>query len=226
MRDLVGVAVSFLYFFGLLFMARLLKSNLELSRKFVHILLGNWWLVVVYFFNSMWTAGIVPFAFIFINYASVKRNKKGGLLSELERKNEKKSYGIVLYPISMLLLVIISYTIIKQPYIGGIGLLALSYGDGSAALIGQKFNYKSFVVFGNKKTVSGSVGMFLATFFSTLIFMMIVQIDLPFHIVIPALITVAVISTLLEACTPFGFDNITVPLSAVGVFYIFVRLFG
>ncbi len=226
MQDLIGIVISFIYFFGLLFLSKLFKKNLELSRKFVHILLGNWWLIVVFFFSSVWTASVVPFAFIFINYISVKRNRKGGLLSDLERKTGKKSYGIVAYPISMLLLVIISFSLLKQPYIGGIGLLALSYGDGFAALIGQRFNYKPVTIWGNRKTLSGSAGMFIATFLSIFIFLMIVQPALSFGIVIPTLIVVALISSVFEMFTPFGLDNITVPFSALGVFYISVRLFG
>ena len=226
MQNFIGIILSFVYFFGLLFLAKLFKNNLELSRKFVHIMLGNWWLIVTYFFTSAWAASVVPFVFIFINYISLKRNKKGGLLSELERKTEKKSYGIVAYPISMLLLVILSFAILKQPYVGGIGLLALSYGDGFAALIGQKFNFKPIILFGNKKTISGSIGMFIAVFMSTLVFMLIIPTSLSFYLIVPTLIVVAFISTIFEMFTPFGFDNITVPFSAVGAFYLAIRLFG
>ena len=67
-------------------------------------------------------------------------------------------------PATLVILVVISFGALKEPYIGGIGLMALAYGDGFAALIGKKFGWKPFYVFKNKKTVSGCAGMFSATF--------------------------------------------------------------
>jgi phytol kinase len=220
MWSIIGILVSFVYYFGLLFISKLFKSNLEYGRKFVHIMLGNWWFLALIFFDSVFTAIIVPFSFIFVNYISLKRNKKGGLLSELERKNGKKSYGIVAYPIAMTMLVIVSYSVIRQPYIGGIGLFALAYGDGFATIIGQKYNYKPMVFCGNVKTLSGSLSMFCATFLSTFIYVLIVSGTSHMLVIIPSMLLVALISTLFELFTPFGLDNITVPLAATGTFYM------
>jgi len=224
MFNFIGVIVSFIYFFGLLFIAPIFKKNLEISRKFVHIMLGNWWFIVILFFNNVWAASIVPFSFIFINYLSIKRNKAGGLLSELERKNESKSYGIITYPIAMLLLVIISFTLLRTPYIGGIGLMALSYGDGFAALVGKKFDYIKFTTWGNKKTISGCVGMFIATFISITIFISIASIYHSISVIIILSLILALVATFFEAFTPVGFDNITVPLSVVGAYYFILNI--
>lgn len=85
-----GVVLSFAYFFALLIISqRLSFLSLEGKRKFVHILLGNWWFMVLAFFDQVVYASIVPASFIVINYMSLKRNKKGGLLSELERKKNR-----------------------------------------------------------------------------------------------------------------------------------------
>ncbi len=222
MMDYLGIGLSYAYFFGLLFIAKFIKGDIEISRKFVHILLGNWWFIVVHFFSSVWAALVVPFSFIFINYYSLKRNKKGGLLAELERKDEKKSFGIVAYPIAMCLLVIISFSLLKKPYIGGIGLFALSYGDGLASLIGKRFNYKPFQIWGSRKTIAGSFGMFLGTFVFTLLYIIIININLTY--LIPILLLTSLLSTIVEALTPFGLDNITVPLIATFTFYFLTMI--
>lgn len=218
-----GVILSFGYFFALLIIAqRLTFLSLEGKRKFVHILLGNWWFMVLAFFDQVFYASIVPASFIAINYISLKRNKKGGLLSELERKKaDSKSYGIVLYPVSMLLLIILSFKMFHDARIGGIGLLALSYGDGFAALAGKRFNYIPFEIWGSKKTLSGSIGMFLATFISVGIYLYItrLQVTLP-EVAIPAF-GIATISTVAELITPFGVDNLTIPTLAVFVYNFF-----
>ena len=71
-RNLVGVVASFIYFFGLLIAQRYLPlKTLEHKRKFVHIMLGNWWFFVLYFFDNVIFALITPVAFIFINYISL-----------------------------------------------------------------------------------------------------------------------------------------------------------
>lgn len=88
MKDCVGIIISFAYFFGLLIVSQHIPlKTLEGKRKFVHIMLGNWWLIVLTFFSNVFAALIVPVSFIFINYWSLKRNKDNGLLSSLERKN-------------------------------------------------------------------------------------------------------------------------------------------
>ena len=218
-----GVVLSFAYFFALLIISqRLSFLSLEGKRKFVHILLGNWWFMVLAFFDQVVYASIVPASFIVINYMSLKRNKKGGLLSELERKKtNSKSYGIIIYPVSMLLLIILSFEVFHDIRIGGIGLLALSYGDGFAALVGKRFNYVPFEIWGNKKTLSGSIAMLLATFISVTIYLRITQLQVTLlGVAIPAF-WIAIVSTASELITPFGIDNLAIPISAVLVYYLF-----
>lgn len=218
-----GVILSFGYFFALLIISqRLSFLSLEGKRKFVHILLGNWWFMVLAFFDQVVYASIVPASFIVINYMSLKRNKKGGLLSELERKKtNSKSYGIIIYPVSMLLLIILSFEVFHDIRIGGIGLLALSYGDGFAALAGKRFNYVPFEIWGNKKTLSGSIAMLLATFISVSIYLRITQLQVTLlGVAIPAF-WIAIVSTASELITPFGIDNLAIPISAVLVYYLF-----
>lgn len=218
-----GVVLSFGYFFALLIISqRISFLSLEGKRKFVHILLGNWWFMVLAFFDQVVYASIVPGSFIVINYMSLKRNKKGGLLSELERKKtNSKSYGIIIYPVSMLLLIILSFEVFHDIRIGGIGLLALSYGDGFAALAGKRFNYVPFEIWGNKKTLSGSIAMLLATFISVSIYLRITQLQVTLlGVAIPAF-WIAIVSTASELITPFGIDNLAIPISAVLVYYLF-----
>lgn len=212
--NLLGVFLSFAYFFGLLILSQYMsRLTLEGKRKFVHIMLGNWWFMVLFFFDQVLYAAIVPASFIIINYISLKRNQEGGLLAELERKEEKnKSYGIVLYPISMVILVFLSFEVFHDPRVGGIGLFALSYGDGFAALVGKKFNYIPFIVWGNKKTFSGSLAMLLATTFSVGIYLYItgLQNDLLRAIILAFIVAPA--ATLVELLSPFGIDNFTIPI--------------
>lgn len=215
--NLIGIFLSFVYFFGLLVISRhMSRLTLEGKRKFVHIMLGNWWFMVLAFFDQVLCAAIVPASFIVINYVSLKRNHKGGLLSELERKEEKNpSYGIVLYPVSMVILVFLSFEVFHDPRAGGIGMLALSYGDGFAALAGKKFDYIPFTVWGNKKTISGSTAMFLATAGSVGIYLYITGLQSNIPRAMALAVIVALAAALAELLSPFGTDNLTIPVSAL-----------
>ena len=121
----------------------------------------------------------------------------------------------------MLLLIILSFEVFHDIRIGGIGLLALSYGDGFAALAGKRFNYVPFEIWGNKKTLSGSIAMFLVTFVSVSIYLCITQLQVTLlGVAIPAF-WIAIVSTASELITPFGIDNLAIPISAVLVYYLF-----
>lgn len=222
MNNLVGVIVSFVYFFGLLIASQYIPlKTLEGKRKFVHIMLGNWWLLVLAFFSNVFAAMIVPVSFIFINYLSLKRDKKNGLLSSLERKDQK-SYGIILYPVAMTIIVWLSFSVLRDIRIGGIGLIALSYGDGIAALAGKHFKSHSFKILGNTKTIAGSLGMFISTFLINIIYMFATNLASN-SVLILVSFSIALVSTIAEAATPLGIDDITVPLSAIIIYCILLR---
>ncbi len=220
MNNLIGVIISYIYFFGLLLISPYLPcKTLEGKRKFVHIMLGNWWILVLIFFDNVYAASIVPVTFIFINYVSLKRNRDDGLLSSLERKNQK-SYGIVLYPVAMTILVWLSFYL-KEIRIGGLGMIALAYGDGIAALVGKHYRYKPFTVWGNSKSISGSLGMFISTFVVTLLYLYVTGMVLEQRILLITM-AIATVTTVVEVITPFGIDDLSVPLSAVAIYCLII----
>lgn len=219
----MGVIVSFAYFFGLLLIAPQIPFKTEEARrKFVHILLGNWWFIVIIFFDNAFFASVVPFSFIFINYVSVKRNDSNGLVAGLER--QYKSYGLILFPISMWLLVLISYCFFKDVRWGGMGLLALAYGDGIAALAGQHFKFGPMNIFGSRKSIAGSMAMFITTFILISAYMYIVGLCtfMPQNILCSFI--AALVGTLAEMCTPLGIDDFTVPLFTTFVCALFLTI--
>ena len=70
--DIVGLILSYIYAFGLLFLVeaigRQLKWPQHVTRKIVHIGAGMWIWGILYFFDH-WYWGIIPFGtFILLNY--------------------------------------------------------------------------------------------------------------------------------------------------------------
>ena len=55
----LGLLVSFGYIALVIVSAKLFeKKGKEASRKFIHIMLGNWWIIAMYSFDNVWFAAI------------------------------------------------------------------------------------------------------------------------------------------------------------------------
>ncbi|MEM0214960.1 MAG: SEC59/DGK1/VTE5 family protein, partial [Archaeoglobaceae archaeon] len=95
-----------------------------------------------------------------------------------------------------------------------IGIVAMSYGDGFASLIGTKYGKRKFSIFGATKSLEGSLAMFLASvaMFAVIQIYYIGEVSL---IIIP----LALIATIIEAITPKGLDNLSVSI-AIALLYV------
>ena len=206
MRNILGIIISFVYIGGLMISAKYFeKFDKEASRKYIHILLANWWLIVMAFFDNIVWALIPPIAFVIINFISYKWN----VIKVMERDNEnKESLGTVYFALSLIPLVIISFGITNNKLIGLVGFFIMSYGDGFAALVGKCMESKKFKIFGDTKSVAGSIAMFVMAFIITLSVFVYSNTSMYF---IKAIV-VSIIATILELISVKGTDNITVPV--------------
>ena len=95
----------------------------------------------------------------------------------------------------------------------------MGYGDGLAALIGRKWGKRKLNIPSGGKTWLGTLVMFLVSFLITFVVLMIASLSLGTALGVALL--VGLISAFVEAITPLGLDNLTVPLLAaflVGAF--------
>ena len=54
MNNLIGIIVSILYIALIIVSAKAFESaGKEGSRKFIHIMLSNWWFLAMYFFDNV-----------------------------------------------------------------------------------------------------------------------------------------------------------------------------
>ena len=71
MRNILGIIVSYIAIGIVIISAKFFeKSGEETSRKYIHIMLSNWWFIAMYFFENTLYAAIVPASFVIINYIS------------------------------------------------------------------------------------------------------------------------------------------------------------
>lgn len=206
--NLLGILVSYIFIFFIIVTSKVVsKYGPEVSRKYIHIILANWWIIAMIFFKGVLWAAFVPATFVIINYISYKKD----LIKVMERnEKDKDGLGTVYYALSLLILAVITFAKNCNPLIGLFGVFVMGYGDGLAAVIGKKVKSRKYKVGNKEKSVAGSLTMFVVTFICTLIILMYLKTGM---IGIKA-IGLAVILTILEGISIKGTDNITVPLSA------------
>ncbi|WP_077368142.1 diacylglycerol/polyprenol kinase family protein [Anaerosalibacter sp. Marseille-P3206] len=214
----IGIIVSFVYIFLIIAVATILNkrdliSN-EGSRKFIHIMLSNWWFIAMHYFKTPMSASIVPAIFVLINYLSYKNN----IFKAMEREEEEETLGTVYYAVSLLILSLISFSEKLSPWIGAAGILVMGYGDGFAAIIGSKYG-KHRLNFGSiKKSVEGSLAMFVFSFICLFAITFYTNSLHSFGYVI----LIAVVATIVELFSPKGTDNLAVPLVVSLLYYLLV----
>lgn len=219
-----GIAVNtsfFVYIFAILFLSQKLFKNQEVSRKFVHIMLCAWWILIAVFTRNIIEASITPILFTVINYVILTGKIKLNALSDLIREGEIP-VGTIVFPFSFFVMILLSHLLYNSYLVGGVGIVVLAMGDAAAALIGQKLRVGEYSIGRNKKTVSGSMAMFVASFISLLIYLPLANIESSFSLISRAAI-LGFIGTICEGITPFGLDNLTIPVIVSLSYYFALR---
>ncbi|OON93606.1 MAG: hypothetical protein ATN31_05720 [Candidatus Epulonipiscioides saccharophilum] len=204
----MGIIVSYIYIFLLLVLSKILPfKKEEYSRKFVHILSANWWVICMIYFNNIYEPLFVCFSFLIVNII----NHRYTILTSIRRK-EDDGWGEIFYSIGLILLVCFSY-IMSDLKLGLFGALAIGYADGFAALIGQTIPSKRFY---NNKTLAGSSTFFIITI---LIYHFINPPITFSYAYIIEVILVSFMLTLIEFLSSKGLDNIFIPIFST-IFYV------
>ena len=203
LNNLVGVIVSAIYIAAVVVTSKFMsKFGEEASRKFIHVLLSNVWIIYMLFIDSLVPACILPIAFVIINTLSYKFK----LIKSMERE-ENDGFGTIYYAVSMLVVSIIAY-VAGDPRIGATGILIMGYGDGFAAIIGKKIKSKKYKIGKTTKSIAGSLTMFIIRLFISFIVLKMIGVK---YLIFDSF-GIAVVATILEAISIKGFDNITVPV--------------
>ena len=221
--NLVGLVASYAGIFSAITVAgTLLKRGLVTaasSRKIVHITVSHWWLLMMATMDIFWVAVIGPVSFIILNLVSLK----SGMFKAMEDPEPSRNYGTVYFPISLLVLVLAVRAGWIPLWVGGIGILVMGWGDGLAALAGIRFGKRSATIFGSRKSLIGTLVMFIASFMVTIVLTAAFDPGLTLGLLVGRALATAVFASMVELLTPFGVDNITVPI-LTAFFYRYVAM--
>ena len=209
---LIGYITIFTYIFTLIFIiGPLVKkiTNLETSRKIIHILLFAVWIFLDIYMKNTYHQVIVPIIFLVLNTLSYKFN----IYKSVERK-EDNHLGTIYFAIVITIIMLLGLLFPKCYYCSGIAVFCLTFGDGFAALIGYNTNTKKIY---QNKTLSGFISSFISSFISVFIFTQIYDISFS-----PLMCLIIGLSTSIFELTCRGLDNFTVVFISFILSYLFL----
>lgn len=191
---------------------RFANKDPEIIRKIVHIGTGNvillaWWLDIPAILGI--TASIVASAVTLLSY-------RFPILPGINSVG-RKSFGTFFYAVSIGILIACFWTQ-QQPQYAVLGILIMTWGDGLAALVGQRIGQHKYKVFGRQKSWEGSLTMTVVSFLVTSLILVNVQGNLWQTWLIS--LAVALVATGLEVVSFLGIDNLTVPLGSAALAFV------
>jgi dolichol kinase len=191
-----------------------LKVKVDYTRKFVHIMTG----IIVMFFPIYFEKPIDLIIICASFFVVLAISKRIGMMQSINAI-ERKSKGSTLFPVVVIICYFIQYWLGKYIYFF-VPILILALADPAAEFFGKKFKYKPYSIFGNDKTISGSLGFLAIACVTALLGLYFFSESSQIIIVLCAL-SIGLVSTAGEAVSIEGYDNLVIPLSAVGILYLF-----
>ena len=211
----ISLIVIALWIITILLIALLCKRYFpkkeELSRKIIHIGTGP---VILFAWLLDIPKNIAFFSAFFITIV-LGINYQYRLLPAIE-DIERKSFGTIAYGISITLLLLLFWP--RYAASISIGILSMAFGDGLAGLIGRSINSPKWSVLGQTKSIVGTLTMTSVVAITTSIISSTNNLGIqPLEI-----LGISLIATFLEQISPWGIDNLTVPIgvTCIGIWLV------
>ena len=212
MTTLLGYACILGYIFLMIFalgpvIQRL--SDLEVSRKAIHISLFAVWLLIDLFFRDSIHQIIVPVLFILFNSLS----RRFRIFKSVEREQDDHP-GTVYFAVAVTLILTLAYFVPSFYYPSGVAVFCLTFGDGFAALVGHLVPSRKLY---ENKTAAGFLAGFAASALSLQVFCRVYPVPLSLW----QLLSVALVGAVFEL-TGRGLDNFTIVFSTLLLSWLYL----
>jgi len=198
-------------------MAKAKWLSVVLARKMVHIVAVTSVAISPAFFSNLILLGMIVSVFTLVLFWAVATNKLA-----IDEQRQRKSWGIVLFPIAFLLLLMLFGK--SKPWLVIYPMLVLAWADAAAAIAGETLALRYFHLTGDRKSWQGSVAFLITTFF--ILWILPTKLDQLHPIfqwpirqtvgiiglqVFALFLIVALVAATAEALGSGGFDNVLVP---------------
>ena len=215
MSDLLALVISYVYVFAVIGVGEGLRRwrgySTEFTRKLIHIGVGMWAFGTVLLFQHWYFAIVPPLSFVVLNYISYR----GEIFKSVET-GEKGNLGTVYFPVSFAIIICLFWA---RPHLLVASLMPMTWGDALAAILGRRYGQRKYGVLGFTRSVEGSLAMFLFSWLSTFLALLLLS-PLGWQTSMLYSLAVAVFATLVEALSPWHVDNLTVPLLSAALLYL------
>ena len=211
---MIKFSIVLLYLFSIFLISvvfkKFNKNSKEITRKIIHIGIGPLipiaQLLKIDQISALIFTGVVSLM-VLINY--------GYKIFPTIEDVERKSYGTLFYCLSLFILISLFWN--KDPFSLITGFFIMTFGDGLAGLIGKSFNSSSWIFLKQRKSLLGTLAMFITSLIVVCTIGYIQQNNFYY-----SYFTVAFIATILEQFSVLGIDNFIVPISSALCFNFFI----
>lgn len=189
------------------------RQPAEVTRKLVHIVTGLLTMLFPLLLSSHWYVLLLCGSFLVLLMGTLRF----GWLQSVNGV-ARKTWGSLLFP------VIVYGCFLAFDYYGQyayyyLPILILSLCDPVAALVGKRYPHGRYRVLGHTKTLSGSLGFWVAAMVVSLTLLLGVE-SLPITQAILLAVAVATATAIAEGLSHTGYDNLTIPAAALGVLMV------
>ena len=211
---MIKFSIVLLYLFSIFLISvvfkKFNKNSKEITRKIIHIGIGPLipiaQLLKIDQISALIFTGVVSLM-VLVNY--------GYKIFPTIEDVERKSYGTLFYCLSLFILISLFWN--KDPFSLITGFFIMTFGDGLAGLIGKSFNSSSWIFLKQRKSLLGTVAMFITSLIVVCTIGYIQQNSFYY-----SYFTIAFIATILEQFSVLGIDNFIVPISSALCFNFFI----
>ncbi len=216
-RDILGLVLSYIFAFGLIGLAEAVRAwrgwPTEFTRKVIHIAAGSWVIAIIYIFEHWWW-GVVPTAsFVILNYIFYRFT----IFKAMDARGSTP--GTVYFALSITILLLLLWPR-GQEGIVAVGVMPMTWGDAFASLIGVRWGRHRYEALGSRRSWEGSAAMFVFSLLATFVVLLLVGLPLSPAEGFLYSFLMALGATLVEAFSPWGLDNLSVPFFSTGLLYL------
>jgi phytol kinase len=216
--DVPPLVLSYVYLFGMLAAAEGLRRwrgyPVDFTRKVVHIAAGmTVWILLL--FRHLPMALIPPISFIFINALSYWK----GTFQAMET-GERGNLGTIYFPLSFSIL---TWMLWNQRVLLVAALMPMTWGDALAAVAGKRWGRHRFRVPGTSRSLEGSLAFLVVAWVATVLPLALLPgSPFPGFWALLVALGVAAGAAVVEALSPWGLDNLTVPAASALLLWLFL----
>ena len=215
MSNALGFLICLVYVFAVIGIAEGLRRGYGYSsgftRKIIHIGVGMMSWGLPFLFDNPWPFVAAAMLFALVNLLDWRYGFSAAMAS-----SDRANLGTVYFPLAAAAVTLLFW---HRPPLMVAALMPLTWGDGIASIVGRTYGRHAYTVLGHRRTLQGSAAFFGAGLLFTWLALWLVP-GPPQTSPAPALVVAFVImgsTTLVEAVSLWGLDNLTVTGAAVAI---------